>query len=114
MREGLLIWDAIERKIHRSFLFSLLEIADGPAMADLDGMTGHMGAYGCRQFCSVKGWRKGTHYYPALLKPTNYDIPGSNHDDVSCRHLLTVNVEEYESCLHKVLSSPTITDYQEN
>ncbi|KAJ7246889.1 hypothetical protein B0H12DRAFT_1203245 [Mycena haematopus] len=114
MREGLLIWDAIDKKIHRSFLFSLLETADGPAMASLDGMTGHMGAYGCRQFCSLKGRRKGTHYYPALLKPTNYDIPGSNHEDVNCRHLPTVNVDEYELCLHRVLSSPTATAYQEN
>jgi hypothetical protein len=103
MREGLLIWGALDQKVYCSHLFSLLQTADRPVMAEIDGLTGHMGAYGCRQFCSVKRRRKpgpgGTHYYPALLKPTNYDVPGCNHDDVNARHLTTVNVEEYTEYL---------------
>ncbi|KAF7371671.1 hypothetical protein MVEN_00023200 [Mycena venus] len=114
MREGLLIWDAIDKQVHRSFIFSLLETADGPAMADIAGLTGHMGTYGCRQFCSVKGHRKpnGNHYYPALLKPTDYNVDGCNHDDVNGRHLPTVDVHEYSKWLHNLLSSDSATQYQ--
>ncbi|KAJ7458068.1 hypothetical protein FB451DRAFT_1341823 [Mycena latifolia] len=81
MHDGLPIWDAVDKQLHRSNPFSFLETADGPVMADIDGMTGHMGAYGCRQFCSVKGRRKlgGNHYYPALLKPLDYDV--DDHQD---------------------------------
>lgn len=114
MREGLMIWDAVDEQVHRSNIFSLLETADGPAMAELDGFTGHMGAYGCRQFCSVKGQRKPgeNHYYPALLRPANYDVDGCNHDDVDGRHLLTVDVDDYNKCLHSVMSSRSHADHQ--
>ncbi|KAF8068692.1 hypothetical protein FPV67DRAFT_1394298, partial [Lyophyllum atratum] len=37
----------------------------------------------------VKGRHKpgGPHYYPALLKPHNYDVPGCNHDDIKTNEI---------------------------
>jgi hypothetical protein len=110
-----MIWDAVDKQVHRSHIFSLLETADEPAMAHLNGLTRHIGAYRCCQFCSVKGGQKPglNHYYPVLFKPLNYDIPGCNHEDVDGHHLTTVDVDEYKRCLEDIIYASDRKDYEE-
>ena len=38
-----------------SYPYLLLATADGPGMTYLNGLVGHMGAYGCRLYCPTKG-----------------------------------------------------------
>ena len=114
MKEGLMIWDSARDIIFKSYPFMHLGTADGPGATYLNGLTGHSGAFGCRIYCPVKGRRKGSHYYPALLKPANYDIEGSNHADVNGSHLPSGNEKEYLGALRKVLQSNTNAIYEEN
>jgi len=116
MKEGLGIWDAYEDVVFLSYLFLYLGATDGPGMTYLNGLTGHSGAFGCRLYCPVKGRRKdgGNHYYPALLKPINYNVPGCDHNDVDGSHLPSANIHEYLTALRKVLSSQTSAQYEEN
>ena len=116
MKEGLGIWDAAEDITFISHPFLHLGTADGPGMTYLNGLTGHSSAFGCRLYCAVKGRRKegGNHYYPALLKPNNYDVAGCNHDDVDGSHLPSANIVEYEAALRKVLLSRTTAQHEEN
>ncbi len=72
------IWDAFRDEKFISRLFLALNTADGPAMAYLNGLVGHHGKFGCRLYCPVPGRHKpnGSHYYPALMKPDDYVMPG--------------------------------------
>ncbi len=114
MKEGLAIWDAAENKTFNSNIFILLGLADGPGLTYLNGLTGHSGAYGCRLYCPVKGRRKegANHYYPALLKPENYDVGGCNHGDVDAKHLPIGKVSEYLAGLDSILKSRTQAEHQ--
>ena len=78
-KEGLHMWDAAKQKFVTSHPFLCLATADGPGMAYLNGLVGHYGKNGCSLFCTLPGCHKqgGTHYYPALLKPDNFDVQGS-------------------------------------
>ena len=114
MKEGLMIWDSAQDIVFRSYPFLFLGTADGPGATYLNGLTGHSGAFGCRIYCPVKGRRKGSHYYPALLKPDNYDIEGSNHADVNGSRLPSGNEKEYLGALRKVLQSNTNAIYEDN
>lgn len=105
MKEGLPIWDAVDDTIFVSKPFVHLGTADGPGMQYLNRLTGHSGAYGCCLYCPVKGRHKGNHYYPALLKPLSYDVPGSNHLDVNPTHLPIGQSNEYRKGLNIVLAS---------
>jgi hypothetical protein len=70
------------QEIFTSNPFLCLATADGLGMAYLNGLVGHHGKNGCRLFFTVPGHHKqgGTHYYPALLKPVNYIVKGSDPD----------------------------------
>ncbi|KAF9486092.1 hypothetical protein BDN70DRAFT_846549 [Pholiota conissans] len=116
MKQGYRVWNAYENVIFVDRPFGHLGTADGPGMTYLNGLTGHSGAYGCRIYCPVKGRRKtgGNHYYPALLKPVEYNVEGCDHDDVNGRHLQSSNRQEYLDALNKVLSSRTQGQHQEN
>jgi hypothetical protein len=116
MKEGLGIRDAAEDITFISHPFLHLGTADGPGMTYLNGLTSHSGTFGCCLYCAVKGCRKegGNHYYPALLKPNDYDVAGCNHDDVNGSHLLSANIVEYEATLRKVLLSWTTAQHEEN
>ena len=72
--EGLHIWHAFRDQRFISQLF----------LAYLNGLVGHHGKFGCRPHFPVSGRRKpnGSHYYPALMKPVNYVIPGCDHEDL--------------------------------
>jgi hypothetical protein len=114
MKEGLMVWDSARDIVFKSDPFMHLGTADGPGATYLNGLTGHSGAFGCRIYCPVKGRRKGSHYYPALLKPANYDIEGSNHADVNGSRLPSGNEKEYLGALRKVLQSNTNAIYEDN
>jgi hypothetical protein len=87
--EGLTIWDASRNMRFQSAPFMALATADGPAMADMSGMVGHQGKYGCRLYCGLPGRRRPREgcYYPALLKPLNFAVDGCDHGDVSFNDL---------------------------
>ena len=114
MKDGLKIWDINRDEIFISHPFLFLGAADGPGMTYLNGLTGHSGAQGCRLFCPVRGRRKdrANHYYPALLKPDNYDIAGCNHPDINPWNLGIGNKSEYLESLQFLLSSQTQAQYQ--
>lgn len=113
-KEGMKAWDADQDCIFQSKVFVLFGAADGPGLTYLNGLTGHSGAYGCRLYCSVKGRRKpgGNHYYPALLKPTNYHVEGCDHEDVNATNLSGGSQEEYLGSLATLLTARNQAQYQ--
>lgn len=113
-REGLVIWDAAADRLFLSKLFLALNVADGPGMAFLNGLVGHHGKFGCRLYCPVPGRHKpnGSHYYPALLKPIDYVMPGCDHDDLSHYIPLSTSPTLYLSNLRFLLDSPNETQYK--
>ncbi|KAJ3557206.1 hypothetical protein NM688_g1598 [Phlebia brevispora] len=117
MKEGLLIWDSAKHELRLKRPFFAFGAADGPGMSYLNGAVGHKGAQGCRLFCPQKGWLKPNKswYYPACLKPLNYDHPGSSHNDIDLFANPDPNTPSlearYEECLHTLLSSCTPAQY---
>ena len=83
-------------------------------MTYLNGLSGHSGAQGCRLFCAVRGRRKAgaTHYYPALSKPINYNVVGSNHEDIDAKHLPGGSPDIYLESLKKLLGAQNQAQYQ--
>jgi hypothetical protein len=57
-REGLLVYDAVDKEVLRTNPFLALATADGPGMATLNGCVGHHGKQACRVYCSLKGRHK--------------------------------------------------------
>lgn len=114
-KEGLSIWNAATNLSFRSQLFLGLDTADGPAMAYLSGLVGHHGKYRCCLYRPTPSRHKtnGPHYYPTLLKPMDYTMPGCNHPDLS-HFLATVlpNYNHYLSNLGYLLGSPTDMQYK--
>jgi hypothetical protein len=113
-REGLHIWDCITNTVNISHPFLSLATADGPGMTYLNGLVGHHGKNGCRLFCSLPGrHKKGkSHYYPALLKPINYSVQGSDHSDIDVNNLPTMSRKVYEQKLEFVINSSSETQYK--
>ena len=52
------------------------------------------------------------HYYPALTKPNNYHVAGSDHDDVDGKHLPNGSPETYLKSLKKLLQAQNQAQYQ--
>ena len=113
-KEGLKVWDAHQDRVFTSNPFLFLGTADGPGMTYLNGLSGHSGAQGCRLFCAVRGRRKAgaTHYYPALSKPINYNVIGSNHEDIDAKHLPGGSPDIYLESLKKLLGAQNQAQYQ--
>jgi hypothetical protein len=113
-REGLPIWDCITNTVNICHPFFSLATADGPGMTYLNGLVGHHGKSGCRLFCSLPGRHKRgkSHYYPALLKPINYSVAGSDHPDIDINNLPSMSREDYEQKLVFVVQSPNETQYK--
>jgi hypothetical protein len=113
-KEGLVIWDAFKDRIFNSNPFLGLDTADGPGMVYLDGFVGHHGKYQCRLYCPVPGRHKpnGPHYYPALLKPVDYVMPGCDHTDISHFVPLVTSQSRYLENLRYLLESPNETQYK--
>ncbi|KAH8989747.1 hypothetical protein EDB92DRAFT_1784837, partial [Lactarius akahatsu] len=79
--------------------------ANGPGLAALHGQVGHHGVFGCREYCGLRGRHKpgGPHYYPALLKPTDYALPGCDHDNVDVYNLPKASSRQYSEGLNRLL-----------
>ncbi len=117
-KEGLKIWKASLNQVVNSNLFLTFFTADGVGLNELNGFAGHMAAFGCRKYCGVKGRRKpgASNYYPAHLKPSDYDVEGCNHGDVDIWDLaakLEPTHEKYQQNLAYLLESQNITQYNE-
>lgn len=116
-REGLCIWDASTKSfINQSTLFLTLVTADGPAMANMNGMVGHSGKYGCRLSCGIPGRRRDGdgHYYPLMQKPDDYTVTGSDHPDVTFAQLKAYHKgisARYHSNLHDLLDAQNAKRY---
>jgi hypothetical protein len=106
-KHGLPIWDASSGRLFTSHPFLALATADSPAMASINGLVGHQGRNGCRLYCPLKGRRKpgGSHYYPALLKPLDYDVDGCNHADINPHDIGPRCFENYEANLAYLIGS---------
>ncbi|KAJ6459140.1 hypothetical protein C8R47DRAFT_1328050 [Mycena vitilis] len=114
-KEGLRIWDALDRKEVISRPFLLMETADALGMTTLNGLVGHHGFHGCRLYCAMKGRHKDRkpHYYPVMKCPDNYTIPGCSHPDVDPESLGPPSEELYDANLKTLLSSRNETDFKE-
>jgi hypothetical protein len=113
-REGLRIWDASQDNIFVSHPFVALGAADGPGITYLNGLVGHHGKHGCRLYCSVTGRHKkgGSHYFPALLKPLNYTVLGSSHNDIPLTNLPSCSPQLYHENLRFLLASDSQSEYK--
>jgi hypothetical protein len=112
--DGFPIWDAYYRKqaISRPYLF--LDLADSIAMGHLTGSVGHHGRCGCRLLCGFAGRNKeqGSHYYPALLRPTGFeDHRTSSHRDVDINTLPSPDPAKYRRDLFHVIASSSQAEY---
>lgn len=115
-KEGLKIYNGMTKEVFTSYLFFLFGMADGPGMTYLNGLVGHTGGLGCRMHCDARGRRKpGTStYFPAALKPINYNVAGCNHGDIDLRADRKPDPTRYQQDLVTVLASPNETKYQAN
>lgn len=116
-QEGLRIWDASTHSyITNSTPFIALATADGPAMANLTGMVGHSGKYGCRLYCGIPGRRRDgdPHYYPLMQKPVNHSVEGCDHPDVTFAQLHEFRqgcADRYKANLEYLLDSPNPSQF---
>jgi hypothetical protein len=112
--EGLWVWDALEKKIHVSYIFFYIATANGPGSVHLTRLVGHHGAFPCQLFCGIKDrWKPGLpHYYPALLKPCNYRVLGCDHPDVDPSSIEYGSADDYVQILAYLLHSHNPTDYK--
>ena len=115
-REGLIVWDARDQKLHRDDPFLVFITADAVGIADVSGSAGHHARLGCRLICDFPGRHKpGTgHYYPALLKPNDCNHRGSNHDDIDINTLSDPDEQTYQANLRLLLSSTSSDEHARN
>ena len=114
-REGLVVWDAHDQKLHRDDPFLIFATADAVGIADVSGSAGHHARRGCRLMCEFPGRHKpgAGHYYPVLLKPNDCDNRhGCNHDDINVNDIGDPDTEKYQADLHLLLSSTNSEEYK--
>ena len=110
---GLKIWDALNRRTFLSIVWLLMVCADSMGLAQLTGLVGHHGKYGCRIYCPMPSRHKIglPHYYPACLKPDNYDVAGCSHADIPIKSIGGTSTQEYQENLELVLSARNKAHY---
>lgn len=115
-REGLPIWDARDKTLHKDYPYLLYVTADAVGISDVSGSAGHHARCGCRLMCDLPGRHKpGTgHYYPALLKPCDCNHRGSNHADIDVNTIKGPNDKTYEANLKALLSSKSVDEHAQN
>ncbi|KAJ2921645.1 hypothetical protein H1R20_g15449, partial [Candolleomyces eurysporus] len=113
-KEGLRIINSTTGTIETSNLFLLLGSADGPGGTYFTGFVGHHGYFFCRLYCGIHGRHKpeGSHYYGALLKPTNYNEDGCNHGNIDASTIGGPRPEMYQKDLVLLLGSTGKTNYK--
>ena len=111
--EGLRIWDAALQCELKSRIFLALITADGPGMMHVTGLIGYHGKHGCRLYCGMPGRREanGKHYFPALLRPSCYDVDGCTHPDINIKNLPIPSCKRYYENLHFLVTSPNESQY---
>ena len=112
--EGLRIWDLAHNCDFIIRLFLFLACTDGPGLLTMSNFVGHQGKHGCRMRCPLKGhWKPGTsQYYPVLLKPNKYNVPGCTHDNVDVYKIGPSTLEKYVQQLYYLLQACTQKDYE--
>jgi len=118
-KEGLQIWDASRREIFVCRPFLAAVGADAVGLAPIAGTIGHNGKSGCRVHCPFVGRHKdkGTHYYSAQLKPTNFSVKGCDHGDVDLNALLSAHTTKaskakYDKDLAFLIQAPNKKQYE--
>ena len=113
-KDGLRIWDCQTGCIFTSHPFFFLGTADGPGLAALHGQVGHHGAFGCWEYCGLRGRHKagGPHYYPALLRPLNYALPGCDHNNIDVYNLPKASSGLHTDNLNRLLQCETDVQFK--
>ena len=113
-KDGLRIWDCQTGCIFTSHPFFFLGTADGPGLAALHRQVGHHGAFGCQEYCGLRGRHKpgGPHYYPALLKPLNYALPGCDYNNINAYNLPKASSGLYTDNLNRLLQCETDVQFK--
>jgi hypothetical protein len=84
-KEKLKIWDtALQCEVHSRVFLPLLT-ADGPGMMHITEFVGYHGKHRCQLYCGLAEHCEahGKQYFPALLKPKNYEVKGCIHADIN-------------------------------
>ena len=112
--EGLRIWDLAHNCDFIIRLFLFLACTNGPGLLTMSNFVGHQGKNGCHMRCPLKGhWKPGTsQYYPVLLKPNKYNVPGCTHDNVDVYKIGPSTLEKYVQQLYYLLQACTQKDYE--
>ena len=112
--EGLRVWDASQNIVSQPDVYLLFPTADGPVLVYWDGMVGHCGKNGCHVYCETRGRRKTrqSHYYPALLKPSDRACIGSDHNDINVFLIPPAGSQSYSNNLRNLISSPNQRQYE--
>ena len=113
-KDGLRIWNCLTGRVYTSRPYFFLGTADGPGLAVLHGQVGHHSMFGCREYCGLQGRHKpgGLHYYPMLLKPLDYNLPGCNHGDGDVYRLPQTSVQLYFKNLHHLIPCATDAEFR--
>jgi hypothetical protein len=113
-KEGLRLWDSALQQETQSNVFLALLAADGPGMMHITGFVGYHGKHGCRLYCGLPGRREpqGKHYFPALLKPVDYEIDGCLHEDVDIKDIPEASCDRYHRNLRHLVSSRNEAQYR--
>src|SRR6266702_576407 len=113
-KEGLALWDSALNQQMKSKIFLALLAADGLGMMHVTGLVGYHGKHGCRLYCGLPGHREphGKHYFPALLRPINYNIEGSMHADIDIRSLPIASSDIYNANLRYLVTAPSEAQYR--
>lgn len=114
--KGIKCWDAEKGKQISTRVVSLVKNADAVGLPDIDGRVGHHGVRGCRIGCDMPGRNKPEqgHYYAVHLRPIGYTVAENNHPDIDVRSIKSPTVDEYNTALTLVESSPNKATYEEN
>ncbi|OBZ70829.1 hypothetical protein A0H81_09275 [Grifola frondosa] len=118
-RQGLRIWDAIDKATFISHPFLALATADGPAMAMLSGLVGHFGASGCRLFCPLRGRRRlaETTIIQHVLILSIKMFQSQTMNDILVRNIVPETSlktsERYQEGLYNLIHSQNDREYKE-
>jgi hypothetical protein len=116
MKEGQMVWDASICETFCSDPYLFLGAADSSGMTYLNGLAGHLGAFGCCLYflCKECPKKEGNHYYLALLNSDNYTVKGCDHPNVNPVHLPIGNSQHYQTAFNQVLCSTTSANHAIN
>jgi len=109
------VWNALKDITFESFIFFYIGTADSPGNMYLTCLVGHHGAFPCCLFCGIKGqhYLGVPHYYPALLKPHDYQVTGCGPPDIDIKDINSGSSDDYDCKLIYILYSCHPTEYKQ-